>query len=221
MLRKQLINLLVQTIRRMTCPHPTRVAIDGIDAAGKTMLADEIAAALQEEQRPVIRASIDGFHRPKKERYRRGELSPEGYYYDSFDHVAVKQNLLQPLGPGGTGEYRVKVFDFRKDSPILSPVMSAPDDAILLFDGVFLLRPELNDHWDLRIFIHVDFDVSLRRVLSRDLPLFGSEDAVVERYEKRYILGQKMYLRQVRPQKIADIIIDNDDPQNPRIQGQA
>jgi uridine kinase len=221
MLRKQLINLLVQTIRRMTCTHPTRVAIDGIDAAGKTMLADEIAAALQEEQRPVIRASIDGFHRPKKERYRRGELSPEGYYYDSFDHVAVKQNLLQPLGPGGTGEYRVKVFDFRKDSPILSPVMSAPDDAILLFDGVFLLRPELNDHWDLRIFIHVDFDVSLRRVLSRDLPLFGSEDAVVERYEKRYILGQKMYLRQVRPQKIADIIIDNDDPQNPRIQGQA
>jgi len=53
-----------------------RTAIDGPDAAGKTTLADELAVALRERGRDVIRASIDGFHRPRRERYRRpGEIA--------------------------------------------------------------------------------------------------------------------------------------------------
>jgi hypothetical protein len=33
--------------------------------------------------------------------------------------------------------------------------------AVLVFDGVFLLRPQLNDAWDLRIFLEVDFQETL------------------------------------------------------------
>ncbi len=215
MLRKHLIEFIVDAIGSIECEHPTRVAIDGIDAAGKTTLADEIAAALERDNKHVIRASIDGFHRPKQDRYRRGELSPEGYYYDSFENETIKQYLLQPLGPGGTGKYRTTVFDFRSDSPLLSPLMHAPADAVLLFDGVFLLRPELNDHWDARIFLSIDFDVSLQRTLCRDLTLFGTRERITERYEHRYIRGQKIYLRDVEPQKVADIVIDNNDPLDP------
>jgi uridine kinase len=67
-----------------------RVAIDGVDAAGKTTLADELAVHLQAHGRQVVRGSIDGFLRPRVERYRRGSESPEGYYHDSFDHEAVR-----------------------------------------------------------------------------------------------------------------------------------
>jgi uridine kinase len=214
-MRKQLLDLILQAIVSAECDHPTRVAFDGIDGAGKTTLANEIAAALDSERRFVIRASIDGFHRTKKDRCLRGELSPEGYYHDSFDNEAIKQCLLKPLGPGGTGEYRTTVFDFRSDSPILSPVMRAPEGAVLLFDGVFLLRPELKDHWDLCIFIHIDFNISLQRALSRDLPLFGSKETIVERYERRYMPGQRIYLGQAKPQRIADIVVDNNDPLDP------
>lgn len=217
MLRKNLIEFLALAIRDKKCKHPTRVAIDGIDAAGKTKLAAEIAAAFKIEQRPVIRASIDGFHRPRKHRYVRGELSPQGYYYDSFDNEAVKQHILIPLGPGGTGEYQTTVFDFRKDSPLISPPAHAPEDAILLLDGVFLLRPELRDYWDLCIFVHIDFEVAIQRALSRDLPLFGSKKSIIHRYETRYIPGQRIYLKQAQPRRFADIVIDNNDPQNPTI----
>lgn len=41
-------------------PHSVRVAIDGVDAAGKTTFADELAPRLTALGRPVIRASIDG-----------------------------------------------------------------------------------------------------------------------------------------------------------------
>ncbi|MFZ0030865.1 MAG: hypothetical protein WAK84_03215, partial [Candidatus Cybelea sp.] len=45
--------------------RPTLVAIDGIDGAGKTTLAHELVPFLDRSQRPVIRASIDNFHRPR------------------------------------------------------------------------------------------------------------------------------------------------------------
>lgn len=51
---------------RQSCsPGVTRVGIDGVDGAGKTCLADELAGVLQAQGAPVIRASVDGFHRPR------------------------------------------------------------------------------------------------------------------------------------------------------------
>ncbi len=46
-----------------------RVAIDGVDGAGKTYLADALAAAI--EPRPA-RLSIDDFLQPAELRYARG-----------------------------------------------------------------------------------------------------------------------------------------------------
>jgi hypothetical protein len=37
----------------------------------------------------------------------------------------------------------------------------APPDAVPVFDGVFLLRPQLNDVGDLRILLEVDFQETL------------------------------------------------------------
>lgn len=162
---------LVATLRR---PHPVRVAIDGVDAAGKTTLADELAAVLAARGRPVIRACIDGFGRPRADRYRRGERSAEGYYHDAFDYPALRANLLEPLGPGGTRRHRTATFDVRTDQPRAAPLLLALPHAVLVFDGVFLLRPQLNDAWDLRIFLEVSFQETLRRAVQRDRALFGS-----------------------------------------------
>src|SRR5438067_954391 len=57
-------------------PLPTRVAVDGIDAAGKTRLADGIAGLVEAHERLVIRASLDAFHRHRAERYRQSAASP-------------------------------------------------------------------------------------------------------------------------------------------------
>src|SRR5689334_3774481 len=90
---------LATRIAKVTLKHPLRIAIDGRDASGKTKLSDELAELLRARDLPVIRASIDDFHRSKAERYARGRYSAEGYYYDSRDLSAFRDLLLVPLGP--------------------------------------------------------------------------------------------------------------------------
>ena len=213
MSRENSLRQLADVLEGLRRPHPARVAVDGVGASGKTVLADELAALL-EAARPVIRASIDGFHRPRALRYERGSGSPEGYLDDSFDYEAVKENLLAPLGPGGDLRYRTAVFDFRTESLVESPVLTARKDALLIFDGVFLLRRELERYWDFAVFVDAGFDVTMDRALTRDLALFGSAEAVRERYETRYIPGERLYLERHAPRERADVVMVNDDPAN-------
>jgi uridine kinase len=210
--RESSIRDLARAIDAIELDHPVRVAIDGVGASGKTVLADELARELSAAGRQVIRASIDGFHNPPEVRYRRGKTSPEGYVDDSFDYDALMSCLLRPLGPGGGLICRTAVFDFRCEAPVDTAEMRADPRAILLFDGVFLLRAELADVWDFSVFVDAGFDVTLARALVRDLELFGSEAAVRERYLLRYIPGESLYLDRHGPRSRADVVVVNDDP---------
>ena len=215
--RSELIRGLAVRIHSIELDHPTRVAIDGIDGAGKTSLADELVEPLTSLGRPVIRASIDQFHRNRAERHRRGQESPDGYYHDSFDYAAVLAALLGPLGPAGDCRYRTAVFDFRADKPACQRIRTAERSAILLFDGVFLLRPELIQSWDFTVYLKTSFSTALKRVVDRDASMFGSGSAARKRYETRYQPGQRLYLAEARPEESANVVIINDDPARPRV----
>ena len=125
--------------------------------------------------------------------------------------------LLRPLGPGGSLAFRRAVFDFRKDAAVNAPVESAEPNAILIFDGVFLLRPELRVHFDFSIFLRADFAVTLARAERRDISLLGDIDEVRRRYRERYIPGQQLYLASVDPERWASLVIDNNDLKRPAI----
>lgn len=217
MQRSELIKCLAEHVINVERPHPIRVAIDGVDASGKTMLADALVVPIQNVGKSVIRASIDSFHNPKKIRYMRGADSPEGYYYDSFNYDALCSALLEPLGQKGNLKYQKAKFDFHTDSSVFSPTCNAEPNTILLFDGIFLLRPELIDYWDFTIFIMTDFSLVIERASVRDKYLFGSEEKVRKRYSKRYVPGQRIYLQEVQPLNKANIIVDNNDFNNPEI----
>lgn len=217
MQRTEILHIIAQRISLCVSDYPIRVAIDGIDAAGKTRLADELATVLHSQGYTVIRASIDGFHNPSDVRSRRGKLSPEGYYEDSFNYQALKELLLDPLSSNGSRHYQVKMFNFRADTAVAAQTQTASSNDILIFEGVFLQRPELVDYWDLTIFVDISFETALTRALVRDLPLFGSPDVIRERYLKRYIPGQQIYFERCAPKEKANIVVDNRNPDVPII----
>lgn len=213
--RAEMLDQLADAIEAAAVGHPLRVAVDGPPAAGKTMLADELAVVLRARGREVIRAWIESFLLPRAQRYRRGEYSAEGCYEDSFDYSALQGVLLEPLGAGGDRRFRDAVYDKGTDSALFKPLTTATADAVLLFDGVFLLRPELIERWDLRIFVSASFEQTVDRARIRDLQLYGSTADVERRWRERYIPSQQHYFETVRPTDLADIVVDNDDIQRP------
>ena len=213
--RTALIAKLRNLISCMHLSHPLRVAIDGVDASGKTTLAKELVDALKPSGRQIIYASADGFHNPAHIRYQLGKGSPAGFYFDSYNYNSLIELLLKPLGPDGDLRYQTACFDLVNDRPLHSPLKIAQANAILLMDGIFLLRPELFSYWDLTIFIDVDFANTNQRGALRDAHLIGSMQKALKRYQQRYVPGQQRYLHEVKPLDKADILIDNNILEQP------
>jgi uridine kinase len=99
--------------------------------------------------------------------------------------------------------------------------VSAPPDAILIVDSVFAFRPQYNDCWEYRIWLDVDPDVALRRGVSRDTALEGLQALHIEEairlHRDRYGVAEQIYLAEVNPRALADVVIDNTDLSRPRI----
>jgi uridine kinase len=204
--RAAVLERVVAAVLALPSGGTARVAIDGVDGAGKTTLADELRDLLAASGRPLIRASVDGFHWPRHVRYRRGRHYPEAFYRDSYNYATLKDVLLRPLSPGGTGRFRRAVFDVDADVAIDAPEEQAAPGSILLLDGIFLHRPELQGAWDFSVFLRVEW---ARNHRLRNRPdQAGQLDAAGNR---RYAEGQNIYFRECRPWDHATIVIDNDD----------
>jgi uridine kinase len=151
-------------------------------------------------------------------RYRLGADSPERYFLDSFDYTALRFELLDALGPAGGRRFRRAVFDYRTDRRVDLPHETAQVDAILLFDGVFLQRPELADVWDIRVWVEAPFDITVARAVERAAAADDRAAEIPAAYERRYIPGQLIYMERCRPRDAADIVIDNTNLEIPRLE---
>lgn len=190
-----------------------RVGVDGVDGVGKTVFADMLARAIESRGRPVIRASVDGFHNTREVRYRRGKTSPAGFYLDSYNYAELRKVLLDPLGPGGSRVYCPASFDHATNVAVPACWSTADLDAVLVFDGIFLHRPDLRDVWDLSIFLDAPFAITIPRGASRG-PEWGSAD-VDAASNRRYIEGQRLYLQENDPRGRASLVIDYSDLAQP------
>jgi uridine kinase len=206
-------------VRRHNAGGRVIVAVDGLDGAGKTVFADGLAQVFAETGDAVFRAGIDGFHRPRSERHVRGRRSPEGFYRDSYDYATFRRVLIDPFLDGaqtaGTTGFQLAAFDVVRDAPVESQWVTAPLDAVLIVDGIFLHRPELRDLWDFSLWLDVPFAISYARLAARD----GTDPDPEAVSNARYRLGQELYLSEARPQEAASVIVDNTDLAHPRIVG--
>jgi uridine kinase len=203
--RARLIDLVAALVPRSATADCVRVGVDGVDGAGKTRFAEELATALRRRGRPVVRVGIDDFHQVRAVRYRRGRQSPSGFWLDSFDYQRLAAEVLDPLGPGGSRRYRPVGHDLATDRILTPPWVEAPAGAVLVLDGIFLHRDELAGAWDLSVFLDVGFEVTAARMAHRD----GTEADPEHPGMGRYVRAQRRYLAGCRPRDRADLVIDN------------
>lgn len=190
--------------------RPVLVGVDGVDGAGKSTFADELAAALAERGGAVRRASVDGFHHPLAHRRAEGRTA-QAVWSRHFDHAALRRQLLDPWRSGPGAAYRLAVHDVVTDEAVTGPPLRVPEAGLLVVDGLFLQRPELTDAWDHVIFLDVPFEVSVARMAARD----GSDPDPDHPDQRRYVDAQRHYFATCRPREGADVVIDNADLSRP------
>lgn len=214
--RAHVLSLLADAIAAAASDRPLLVAIDGVDAAGKTMLADDLANVLRMRGEEVVQVSIDGFHHPAAVRHARATTSPaRSYYEDSFDYESFRRLVLQPLRQSHARTIIPRIFDHETDTPVHAEPVDVGDHTIVVVDGIFLGRPELEGHWDVWIYVDVDPPVARARGVARDEHLYGP--ATRDRYRARYEPGQALYHGAVNPAANADIVVDNTIPAAPKL----
>lgn len=196
-------------------PRRVRVALDGHTAAGKTTLGHELAHRVAHAGRVVLRASLDDFKRPWKERHLYDRLSGDGYYRNAFDCDAASRLLLDPSSPGGSGRVALCGIDPLTQVDHSGTVVAMPTDGVLIVDGMFAFRPELDWRWDMRIWLHIAPELSVRRGVARDCEREGGAEHAEALHRNRYLAAETIYIGEVDPMSRADIVVDNTDFERP------
>jgi len=215
---------LVLEARRHRAHLVTLVAIDGIDGAGKSTFADELGGVLRPHGVSVIRSTIDSFHRPRVERGIQGRWSPDGFYEDSHNLARLQEVLLDPIAGDPPRPCRLGLFDEPTDrflSEIEAPFQTVPPGGVLLFDGIFLHRPELRGRWHFSIFLEAWERVNQGRIDSACQSAPNTGPALFHHLSwwwtvlPRYVEGQRRYLTEASPSTTADLAIDNNNLTSP------
>lgn len=210
--REQLLSTLADQIRALRGPRRL-VAVDGVDGSGKTTFAISLADELQESGESVVLIHADNFLNLKSVRHRQGRDSPVGFYEDSYDYRALRINVLEPLGPSGSGRFMRRFSDIDLDVEVEPIFEVAVLGTICIVEGMFLHRPQLVEYWDYSIFLDVPFDETARRMSIRD----GSSADPEHTSMQRYVGGQRLYFADAQPWLHSTRVVDNSDPRRPKV----
>lgn len=197
-----------------------RVAVDGYTASGKTSFGHELAATIRRLGRSTLRATLDDFKKPWRDAIEKGydRTTGDGYYRNAPDFESARELLLEPAGPHGEGTVVLCAHDPLTGFDHRATTVEAPLDGVLIVDSVFAFRPEYDEFWDFRIWLDIDPALSLKRGIERDTEMEGREEA--ERLHRdRYHAAEQIYVNEVDPISLADVVIDNTVFATPEIVG--
>lgn len=194
-MQRNLIQNVIQYITKLVKPGRTiLVAIDGGAGAGKTTFTKWFAERIRENGIPVSIVLTDRIYRLVAERWQ-GSINDMPIGYD-LDWERIRDQVILPLRAGKTA--RFQLYDWVNDC--LNEWVEIEASGVTIIDGVFSLRNELADYYDLRIWFSCPQEIRISRLLGRgDTP-----QAEID----YWIPMEERYHAVHGPEKSADFIID-------------
>ena len=189
---------------------PFVVGITGIDGAGKTKFAVAFERYLLTRNYQTQMIHLDDFHNPRAVRYA-GEDEADNYYYRSFNLDEIINKLLIPCLQSSKYSIKKAALNLETDKYDVNKEYNFNPNTIIILEGVFLLRDELSQYIDCNIFLEIPFNESTRRSKLRDT------EAIINKFDTKYLPAQRKYLNKFPPEKHADMIIDNSNWEYPSI----
>ena len=167
------------------------IGIDGCGGFGKSYLADK----LRNEYSNVTIIHMDDFHFPSSKLINANPRNkPIGA---DFDWRRVLKDVLNPVSQESTGYYQR--YDWDKDD--LAEWHTVPVGDIVIVEGVYAIRKELANKYDIRIWVDTPREVRLSRGIKRD----GEEARGM--WENNWMVSEDLYVERQMPFKKADFIV--------------
>lgn len=165
----------------------TLVGIDGFGAAGKSTLANAIAARIPGS----VVVHVDDFASP---------VIPE------WDWARLRRQLLVPLLAGRTARYQV--WDW--DRNVGAEWVEVRPGGVVIVEGVSSTRAEVSAPWALTMWVRAPREARLRRAIERD------GEGMRWHWEQVWMPSEERYAARERPEERVDLIVSGAPDQERR-----
>jgi hypothetical protein len=129
---------LVERVDAQSSPW-VRLAIDGAPSTQPCSLAEALVHPLRVRGRAVQIVDEFDYLRPASQRYEWGRTNPESFYLNWFDTEALRREVLEPTGPGGSGLVLPTRWDPVSDRATRVERVALPAGGVVVLCGPFLL----------------------------------------------------------------------------------
>ncbi len=180
---------ILNELKALKMSAPLIIAIDGRCASGKTTLA-----ALLKEKTGCNVIHADDFFLRKEQRTKQ-RLEEAG---GNIDYERLESEVLIPVRREGECRYRrfdCGTMSLCDDSIVVS---SAP---LTIVEGSYSCHPRLFNYYDFSIFLNVEQDEQIKRILQRN----GKEKA--ENFKNKWIPLEEKYFSAFNISEICNMII--------------
>jgi uridine kinase len=168
------------------------VGIDGCGGAGKSRLATEVRTALTNRGRDAAIVHMDDFYLPSA--LRNGTPAPDSIG-SAFDWQRLRDEVLAPLTAGQPARYQR--YDWPSDALAEWHDVS---QGIVIVEGVYSTRLELEQFYDLTVWVECPRPVRLARGIGRD------GESSRHRWEDEWMPAEDRYVNEQSPHTRADLL---------------
>ncbi|MDQ8041856.1 uridine kinase [Cellulosimicrobium sp. XJ-DQ-B-000] len=181
-------------------PRAVRLLVDGHPSTRPEDLADRLVAPLRAAGRPVARVRVQDFWRPASLRLERGREDPDALLDEWVDVAGLRREVLDAVGPGGTGRYLPSLRDPATSRSTRAAYVEAEPGLVVVLDGALCLG--------LGLALDLTVHLALRpaTLARRTAPGAAWTLAAYGRYAQ-----------EVRPEDVADVVVRVDDPRHPAL----
>lgn len=166
---------------------PVLIALDGRCASGKTTLAEE----LKKELGCTVFHMDSFFLRPEQRTEER--LGKAG---ENIDHERFLEEILKPLR---NGEKNLRYRSFDCGAMRLTDPVNAEVGKICIIEGSYSCHSELWDYYDLHVFLDVEEEEQIRRIIARD----GRKKAAI--FKEKWIPLEESYFSEFDIEKRCEL----------------